>query len=51
MHIGFFNFIVIFGRKSSKIKSKLYKNWLQTKDQQDETKYMCVLHVAATRLL
>jgi len=26
-------------RKSSKIKSKLYKKWLQTKDQQDEIKY------------
>jgi len=26
-------------RKSSKIKSKLYEKWLQTKDQQDETKY------------
>ena len=26
-------------RKSSKIKSKLYKKWLQTEDQQDEIKY------------
>jgi len=25
--------------KSSKIKSKLYKKWLETKDQQDEIKY------------
>ena len=26
-------------RKSSKIKSKLYKKWLQTKDKEDEIKY------------
>ena len=26
-------------RKSSKVKSKLYKKWLETKDQQDEIKY------------